>query len=279
MSHFDWILTDKVRAAADLVFNGGKLDEIDACHTISLLQRESAEHIRKRVGNTFYNQYFPTNRRGGEWSDGAPVGWVDHYTAGISCRSTLKWFSKRDRGPGVGNSCAHFVGDHDGTLMILVNPLTTITWHATWANRTYIGIEHINAGRLTKNEEGKLVYQKRHLYPVKDDKPVQEINGKFWEPYTAAQLASSIMIKRLISLALPNLEEDKFVDHQEIDPERKEDCGPLWPLHELNDLVFSWDNANKVSVLNEKTILTKDDIARFKKEARELTTATTIRVS
>jgi len=276
---FDWILTDKVRAAADLLYNGGQMDETDARNVVKWLQEESATHIQKRVGKEFYKKYFPTNRHGGGWRNGAPIGWVDHYTAGIKCSSTLRWFSKRDRGPGVGNSCAHFVMDHDGTCMILVSPLSNITWHATWANRTHIGIEHINAGRLEKGDDGEFLYQGRHLYPVKDDKPIQEVNDKFWEPYTSAQIASNIMLKRLVSLALPTLEEEKFVDHQDIDPERKEDCGPLWPLHELNDFAFSWENANKISVLNEKTILTKDDVDRFKKETRELNTATTIRVS
>lgn len=276
---FDWILSDKIRAAVDLVYNGGKLDEADARDIIKLLQKESATHIQKRVGKSFYKQYFPTDRHGSGWREGAPTGWVDHYTAGIKCSSTLRWFSKRDRGPGTTNSCAHFVMDHDGTVMVLVDPLTTVTWHATWANRTHIGIEHINAGRLAKGDNGEFLYQGRHLYPVKDDKPVQEISGKFWEPYTAAQLASNIALKRLIFLAIPTLKEDKFVDHQEIDPERKEDCGPLWPLHELNDFVFSWENAHKISVLEEKKVLVKEDVDRFKKEVRDLNAATTIHTS
>lgn len=273
MSFFDWILTDKVRAAFDLVFNGGKLDASDARTAIQLLQEESEHHIRKRVGSNFYNRYFPTDRHGGPWGTGAPVGWVDHYTAGINCKGTLRWFSKRDRGPGVGNSCAHFVMDHDGTSMVLVDPLTTVTWHATWANRTYVGIEHINAGLLSKNDDGRLVYQGRHLYPVNNEKPVQEVGGKLWEPYTTAQIAANIALKRLMWLAVPSFEREKFVDHQEIDPARKQDCGPLWPLHELNDLVFSGENAHKVSVLGEETVLTKDGVDRFTSEVRKLLTS------
>jgi len=277
--HFDWTRTDKVRAAANLVFNGGKMSAADAREAINLLQKESEEHIRDRVGANFYKKYFPTNRHGCVWNQGAPIGWVDHYTAGIGSKGTLMWFSSRDRGPGVRNSCAHFVMDHDGTSMILVDPLTTVTWHATWANPRYIGVEHVNAGLLTKNEDGRLLYQDKHLYPVKANKPVQEIGGKFWEPYTTAQIAANIMLKRLIYLALPTLKEDKFVDHEIIDPKRKTDCGPLWPLKALNELVFSWENAHRVGVLDEEAVLTKDGVDRFNAEVQALTTSTTSHVS
>ena len=280
MSHFDWILTDKVRAAADLVFNGGELDAADARHVLELLQSESEQHIRNRVGNSFYDKYFPTNRHGGNWKDGAPIGWVDHYTAGIKCSRTLRWFSKRSRGPGVGNSCSHLLMDYDGTSIILVNPLTTITWHATWANRTYIGIEHVNAGRLDKDDnDDEFLYMSKHLYPVKDDKPVQEIDGKFWEPYTTAQIAANIVLKRLVLQVLPSLDKEKFVDHEIIDPNRKQDCGPLWPLKALNSLVFSGYSANQIPVLSEETVLTADGVVRFNSEVRKLLTGTLPHVS
>ncbi len=271
MSLLDWILTDKVRAAADLVFNGGKLTQADARTALTLLQDESPTHIRARVGTRFYNSYFPTKRHGGAWKSEAPSGWVDHYTAGTSAKRTLKWFSSRDRGPGVGNSCSHFLMDHDGTVIVLVNPLTTVTWHATWANRTHLGIEHINAGRLTKNKAGAFLYMGKLLYPVKDEKPVQEIAGKFWEPYTTAQLVSNIVLKRLVYLAIPTLDPTKFVDHEIIDPKRKQDCGPLWPLEALNRLVFSWKNANAITVLFEKDVLLVEDVTRFNSEVAQLT--------
>lgn len=271
--HFDWIRTSKVRTAADLLFNGGRISAEDAREVVKLLQKESEEHIKDRVGADFYEKYFPTNRHGHAWGQGAPVGWVDHFTAGIDSRGTLMWFSSRNRGPGTGNSCAHLVVDYDGTAMVLVDPLTTITWHATWANSKYIGVEHVNAGLLTKSGDGRLLYQGKHLYPVKVDKPVQEIGGKLWEPYTTAQIAANIMLKRLIYLALPTLKKNKFVDHEIIDPQRKVDCGPLWPLKALNELVFSWENAHRVGVLDEETVLTKAGVERFNTEVQTIITS------
>jgi N-acetyl-anhydromuramyl-L-alanine amidase AmpD len=264
---FSWTTDPKLKAAADLTMNGGRLLEEDARLVINTLSAESERLIKKYVGEEFYNQYYPSNRHGGNWDDDHPIGLVDHYTAGISARGTLKWFSNRDRGPGVGNSSAHFVMDRNGATMVIVDPLTTLAWHATWANRNHIGIEHVNAGLLSKNDKGELLYMNRHAYPDSRKDLPQEISGNLWEPYTAAQVVANIVLKRWLIQAIPTLTREHFVDHEIIDPERKTDCGPLWPLAELNDLVFSWRPIRPMKWLGVDNLL-KQDVDAFKEEVR-----------
>lgn len=264
---FSWTTDPKLKAAADLTLNGGRLLEEDARLVINTLTAESKHLIEKYIGEDFYNQYYPSNRHGGNWEAGHPIGLVDHYTAGISARGTLKWFSSRTRGPGIGNSSAHVIMDRDGTTMIIVDPLTTLAWHATWANRNHIGIEHVNAGLLSKNDKGELLYMGRFSYPDNRANLVQNISGEPWEPYTTTQVVVNIVLKRWLIQAIPTLDREHFVDHQIIDPERKKDCGPLWPLAELNDLVFSWKPIRGMQWLETENLL-KQDVDEFKKEVK-----------
>lgn len=267
---FSWMKTDKLRAAADLTLNGGELSQDDAVHAIEMLRDESAEHITQQVGEEFYAQYYPTDRLGGRWKKGFPVGLVDHYTSGINPRGTLKWFSSRPRGSGVGTSSAHVVLDREGILYVVVDPLKRVAWHAPGANSTSIGIEHVNAGLLLRKTDGKFYYLKTRPYPENRVAQLQEINKeKFWEPYSAAQFVSNVVFKRWFIQAVLTTKEDHFVDHQEVDPERKKDCGPLWPLYELNELAFSMKAFHKMEWL-KKEILTEQDITAFKKEVSAL---------
>ena len=194
---FSWMENVKLRAAADFTLNGGDLGQDDAAHAIGMLCEESAGHIKQQVGEEFYAQYYPTNRHGGRWKRGFPVGLVDHYTAGISPRGTLKWFSKKPRGPGTGNSSAHVVIDRDGIIYIVVNPLEYIAWHAPGANRTSIGVEHVNAGVLLRKTDEEFYYLNTRPYPKERVAQLQELNsGEFWEPYSSAQIVANIVLKR-----------------------------------------------------------------------------------
>lgn len=264
---FDWMQNNKLQAAADFVVNGGKPDAQQANEAIDLLIEEGEYHVRKEVGNTFYDQYFPTSRHGGNWKPGQPTGVVDHYTAGIYARHTLRWFSNREREI-PGTSSAHYIIDRGGVLMQLLDPRTTIAWHARGDSRTHVGIEHVNAGLLSKSDSGFL-YQRRHNYPQDRVSMVQELGGDYWEPYTSRQLITNMVLKRWLIQAIPTLQKDHFVDHQVLDPERKKDCGPLWPLRSLNTLVFSWKALRDFTGL-EPTYMTKSAIAVFNSEVASL---------
>lgn len=265
---FSWMEDAGLHAAADFTLNGGELDQEDAKKALNMLREESVEQIKKKVGEEFYAKHYPTNRHGGNWKRGAPVGLVDHYTSGISARGTLRWFSSKPRGAGVGNSSAHVVLGRDGILYVIVNPLEKITWHATWANKEYIGIEHVNAGLLLRKTDGKVYYMEQHAYPEDRIAQVQDIDNKPWEPYTPAQLVSNLVFKRWLIEAIPTMQEDKFTEHAEIDPERKKDCGPLWPLFELNDLVFSKKPVRGMD-WQKKEVLGLGDIDALKQEIND----------
>ncbi len=264
---FSWMEDDSLRAAADYVLNGGEFDQDNAKKALNLLREESVEQIKKRIGDEFYAEYYPTNRQGGRWKDGTPVGLVDHYTAGISARGTLRWFSSKPRGPGIKNSSAHVVLDRDGILYVVIDPLEKVAWHATWANKDRVGIEHINAGLLLRKTDKKIYYLESREYPEDRVKQVQKMGNKLWEPYTPAQLVANLVFKRWLIDAIPTMEEDQFTEHEDIDEDKK-DCGPLWPLFELNDLVFSRKPVRGMD-WQKKEVLGVEDVALFKQEVND----------
>lgn len=220
----------------------------------------AAQAMRRLVGSTAqellrkYNvvQHYPTTRHGGDWQDGKPTGVVDHYTAGDSTRGTLLWFSSRARSSGIGNSSAHEVVSPEGEIITVVNPLTTVAWHAGRANNWAIGIEHVNCGKLTHRERiNKFYYRGSIPYTIDWDRPPAKVEGDFWEPYTTPQVLANILFKRLARRVVHTLRKSDFTQHSAISPSRKIDCGPLWPIQEINDLAFSdvpltdFDWANK----------------------------------
>lgn len=269
---FSWVQDKALRAAFDFTMNGGALLRKDAKYVLGLLKEESSKNIKKVVGDDFFGNYYPSARYGNRWRTGCPKGVVDHYTAGVGPRGALMWFSNMPREQAGSNSSAHAVIDRDGTIFIVIDPLRRVAWHASGANNTSVGIEHVNAGLLLRKQDGKFYYLDSREYPEDRTGDLQEVNsGEFWEPYTVAQLVSNIMLKRWLIRAFPEnqLREELFVDHQEIDPGRKIDCGPLWPLFELNEIVFSWLPIRGMKWAKKEILLLKD-VEEFKKESRDL---------
>jgi len=262
---FSWIKNNKLRAAADYTLNGGVFEAEEAAKTVQLLCEESCEQIKNKVGDEFYSKYYPSKRCGGRWNSISPVGVVDHYTAGISERGTLRWFSNEPRGPKIKNSSAHAVINRDGVIYVVINPLEKIAYHATWANKDHVGIEHVNAGLLLRKTGEKFYYNSTRAYPEIRVPQIQETGDKLWEPYTSAQIVSNLVLKRWLLDALPTLEEGHFTEHADIDPDRKLDCGPLWPLFELNDLVFSRKCVRGME-WQKKKYLGLTDVKEFKEE-------------
>lgn len=248
--------------------NGGVLNQEDASRALSKLWDESLVQIKDKVGENFYAKYYPTDRHGRQWSSENPVGVVDHYTAGISERGVLRWFSKKPRGSRVGNSSAHAVISREGQIWLVVDPLKRIAWHARGVNSASVGIEHTNAGLLLRKTNGKFYYLGTRAYPEDRVGDLQEASpGKYWEPYTSTQLVSNVVFKRWLIWAFPEgqMKRGKFVDHQMVEPDRKVDCGPLWPLHALNDLVFSEKPIREMEWLKKNT-LSVVDVECFKIE-------------
>jgi N-acetyl-anhydromuramyl-L-alanine amidase AmpD len=264
MELFSWAQDQVVKSALQAAIAGARVSQDSAAASINLLTKEGIAHMRRIVGDSFYTKNLPTNRHGKAWATDQPTGWVDHYTAALGARGTLMWFSNMDRGPNGGNSSSHYVVDRDGTAMTMVDPLTTVAWHATWSNPTHIGVEHVCTGLLRKSPEGKFIYLEKSLYPENLVPALQEVNGQLWEPFTVAQLLSNLAIKRLLIQALPTLQAGKFTDHQVIDPKGKVDCGPLWPMKELNKLAFSFTPLVEEMDWMKCALMTKEVVADFK---------------
>lgn len=260
---FAWATNANLRAALDYTMNGGRMNANDAEDSLNLAILESKRLIEKLVGGSFYAQFFPSSRHGDFWDTEYPHGVVDHYTAGVRASGTVKWFSDRPRGEGVGGSSAHAVIDRNGAIIIIIDPILYIAWHAKKANFSHVGIEHVNAGLLRK-EGNKFYWQEQRPYPDARVAELQKINGKFWEPYYTPQIVSNIIFKRWLIESRPDkMVREHFVDHQQVDPTRKIDCGPLWPLDGINDLVFSGAPIREMSWL-EKKYLTQNDVEDFK---------------
>lgn len=260
----EWASSPYTREVLLKLLLGHRFNEKEADRAYGTLWSESAQRITQKVGPR-YARYFPSNRHGGSWL-GNPIGVVDHYTAGISAKSTLVWFSNRPRGPGVGQSSAHAVIDFDGTIYLVIS-LERIAWHARGANCSHVGIEHVNPGLLRKGTR-RIMFRGTRALPRHMEKHVSESGGKLWYEYTTKQIASNIALKRLALCMYPDsMVRERFVDHQMVDPRRKQDCGPLWPLDKINDFVFSWKSiegfplpaashltAKDVTKLNHQTV-------------------------
>ena len=183
---------------------------------------------------------------------------VLHYTAGASARSSAEWFRHKDNT----NSSAHFVVDRDGTLIQCVS-LDDRAWHAgggssRWngrsPNQRSIGIEIANWGLLDGTPETGLRTPYGKAYtgasqqvdlevpasgPLRSrlasaKRPLSGVVSTWWEPFPQAQLDAVKALLALLGERYPVLRTagppHRVVSHEECDPTRKLDTGPLFPL-------------------------------------------------
>lgn len=199
------------------------------------LEKQTTARLKSLFGEKKYSELFPSKRHGDTWSV-PPIGWVDHYTAAPFAKGTLLWFSNQPRNV-QGNSSAHFVIDRDGFPFVII-PHTHVAFHARSANQTHFGCEMVCAGKL-KKEKNQLYYLENIPLPLSEYKNVVDKNDILWHNFTKEQKLTNIVLKRTLIALYPSLKRENFVDHRKVDPTRKIDCGPLWPLEKINDLVFS----------------------------------------
>lgn len=158
-----------------------------------------------------------------------------HYTASSSAASTVAWFQNRES-----RVSAHLVIARDGTPTQLV-PFNREAWHAgrsSWGslsglNRTSIGIELDNAGRLIRSGGKWVSPLTRRSYPDsevtvathKNDPPGTPPCG--WHAYAPAQIESTLACG-LALIKQYGLED--ILGHEDIAPGRKCDPGPDFPM-------------------------------------------------
>jgi len=171
---------------------------------------------------------------------------VLHYTAGYAYMGAARWLANRvkDKAGNVvpSKASAHLVVGRGGEVVQLV-PLDERAWHAggsssRWrglpVNSRSLGIEIANLGPL--EPKGGRLYD---VWGRAFDGPTfTDDQGQAWEAYPDAQLETvAWLVETLVDL-FPRLaledagpgELSRIVGHQDVDPTRKVDPGPAFPL-------------------------------------------------
>lgn len=169
-----------------------------------------------------------------------PLYLVMHYTAGISADGAISWFANKDA-----SASAHLVIDRDGSVTQMV-PFNTVAWHAgrsSWndlvgMNQFSIGIELVNAGKLSRNEASEWANWSRKKIPNGEVIVAQhkhELSPAGWHVFTEKQISAATDVG--ISLN----KEFGFVDvlgHDDISPMRKVDPGPAFPMLSVSSKIL-----------------------------------------
>ena len=147
---------------------------------------------------------------------------IYHYTAGPSLTGTVRWFQNNPR-----RVSAHYVIGKDGRVVQMV-PLAYSAHHAgssnlpgcrRGVNRCSIGIEIVNWGVLTKRNGQFFTYSGRRYIGL----PPVFVGGRWWEPYTPAQVNALIRLTRHLLSRYPGI--THITGHEDIAPGRKSDPG------------------------------------------------------
>ncbi len=183
------------------------------------------------------------NRR--SWNRGNPVGEMKHFTAGTGLIGTCRWGNSESN-----DKCSFpiVVGDRvlDGikpmpdlvskymcVTAVMLSDLDRGHWHGNWTNGITVGVENRNAGPLCKKGD-KFFWWAREFDVEKMGKKPVEIDGRWYEPYTAEQLVSNIWLTRLLVAAYR--EEEHPFDPRWIIPHSavawgKTDTGRAFPMN------------------------------------------------
>ena len=197
-------------------------------------------------------------------------GMVIHFTAAGSGKNTASYFSKKevswkDKTTGQMKTAkvsasSHVVIDRDGAVYQCVAGVDR-AWHAgpskLWkgkplgpkqnVNDWTIGIEIANWGQLT---QGPGIFKNYLGQEYKGPTPFRAKDGTFWEPYAEAQILATIAAAKVYVALYPAITRDNVLGHQDVDPKRKVDPGPAWPMERFLDNVFG-DDEEQAAMLDE----------------------------
>lgn len=164
---------------------------------------------------------------------------VMHYTAGGGLDGAVSTLTN----PNV-QASAHVVIDRDGTVVQLVD-FDRIAWHAgksRWRdikglNKCSIGIELVNAGKLTRSGQG----WKSWFGRVYDDGEVIEAVHRNetklcgWHDFPEEQIEAALDVSRALISEYNLLD---ILGHDDIAPGRKSDPGPAFPMVSFRDSIM-----------------------------------------
>lgn len=166
---------------------------------------------------------------------------IVHYTAGTSTAGALSWLANP-----AARASAHLVVGREGAVHQMV-PFDRCAWHAgrsRWGeivglNRCSIGVELVNAGRLTRLGDGRWVSAFGQTI-AEDDVLVathrREAVPAGWQRFPPAQLEALAGVANAIRRAYAI---EEMLGHDDIAPGRKVDPGPAFPMAELQREVMA----------------------------------------
>ena len=179
----------------------------------------------------------PTDHRNGVIS---PIYIVMHYTAGTTARSAINWFQRPES-----KASSHLIIDRDGSITQMV-ALNRRAWHAgvsRWGElsdiNTYsVGIELVNAGKLTKRLDGQWLSSSKSVVSAADVSIARHKNESTdagWQEYTEQQLMALVAAGQAIASKYGIVD---VLGHDDIAPTRKVDPGPLFPMSSIRSRIL-----------------------------------------
>ena len=205
-------------------------------------------------------------KRYAAWKEGYPVGVTEHFTGGVSWKTSVRWLNgSKNRS----SSCQMLILDRMtpeyrdiisrySTLrelqvaVILMSDGIIPCWHAGWVNRYNFGIENRNAGALRYDGEDWHWWARNWTakFPVEGlGKTPVNIDGIWREPYTFGQLHANVYVCQMLYCLYPIMDPRWFLPHSATTAS-KSDVGPAYPLRDVRDAVFDQEPVHTLSWLH-----------------------------
>lgn len=207
------------------------------------------------------------DERQSPWSSGMfrqnePSGAIIHYTGSNQAGYAVRWFMNTryqskasahavvlDHWPDVWRRLAEglpLVQDLP-TAVVQCLPPGKIAWHAGRANTHSYGLELVNAGELRK-DQGRWVYWRNDwTQPWISIKQPVYLYGRHWEPYSLAQIITTVQLLRYLRQFVGTLNFTNILGHDQV-TQSKIDPGPLFPmqdvrtamLEDIDPMLYQW---------------------------------------
>ncbi len=206
-------------------------------------------------------------KRYARWKEGYPIGVTEHYTAGVSWKSSVRWLNgAKNRS----SSCQMLILDRMTpeyrkivsrypelkalqVAVILMSDGIIPCWHAGWVNRYNFGIENRNAGHLRYDGEHWYWWARDWTakFPVEGlGKTPVDINGIWREPYTYGQIHANIFVCQMLYCLYPVMDHRWFLPHSATSGS-KGDVGPAYPFRDVREAVFNQEPVSTLTWLQD----------------------------
>jgi len=191
------------------------------------------------------------------WIGGKPKGVIEHFTAGVTWKGSIKWLNGGDNDAA---SCQFLildrrVGEIDDifskpeydilqdlpVLVLMLSDLDKACWHAGWVNGLCVGIENRNAGPLQGEQGAWTWWPKGWTAPFPHEglgKTPINMDNKWWEPYSYGQVVANIILCQYLLCLYPDMDPRWFLPHSAV-ASTKYDTGRAFPLNKVRDAVFA----------------------------------------